>query len=162
MFCCRLSPGRNLKAFRRFLDPHFSPIKCLQISTREQTLPVESEFISWFSSYRDIGQKRNFHTKFLKIYKNSISQRRTSNQATWFTYFEPGSPVITVVCRFNWMVNRPLARTVVTQTSSVHYLRGPESRLKVLVRLISKRQLETLLINKEGIPLALNWLTILF
>ena len=32
----------------------------------------KSEFI-WFSSYRDIGQKRNFHTKSLK---NSISQRR--------------------------------------------------------------------------------------
>ena len=32
----------------------------------------KSEFI-WFSSYRDIGQKRHFYTKSLK---NSISQRR--------------------------------------------------------------------------------------
>ena len=38
---------------------------------------------------RDIGQKRNSHTKSLK---NSISQRRIWSEATWFTHLEPGSP----------------------------------------------------------------------
>ena len=41
-------------------------------TTTHTTLQVKSEFI-WFSSYRDIGQKRNSHTKSLK---NSISRRR--------------------------------------------------------------------------------------
>ena len=45
-----LFPGHNLKAFRRFLDPHFSP-------TREQQRHIQ---------HLDIGQKRNSHTKSLK------------------------------------------------------------------------------------------------
>ena len=96
LYASLLFPGRNLKTFWRILKKWGSKnrrnVFKLRPGNNNDAYNTSSKSESfWFSSYRDIGQKRNSRTKSLK---SSISQRRirlldllTSSQGLlWIKY----------------------------------------------------------------------------